>query len=257
MRILIVYFSGTGNTKRISDLMQNEFISGGADCRIVAMEDYCLQRLELDLSEVDLVGIGFPVHAMDAPQIVYDFLKLLPQKTQNYFLFKTAGSAFIRAGSTRLIRHHLAMLGWKLVYEQLFEMPPNAFGTAKPEKVLARYNRCSALAAVTAQDILSGRKHRIREAPMVGLCYAFSRLEKHGAKQSSARWYATGDCNLCGLCAAKCPAENIRIEEGKLVFGDKCLLCLRCWWICPQRAISHKFLRFAFLKEPYELPELS
>lgn len=256
MRILIVYFSGTGNTKRISVLMQREFISGGADCRIVAMEDYCLQRLELDLSGIDLVGIGFPVHAMDAPQIVYDFLELLPKKAQNYFLFKTAGSAFIQAGSTRQIRHHLAMMGWKLVYEQLFEMPPNAFGTAKPEKVLARYNKCSALVSLSTLDILSGNRHRIREAPLVDLCYAFARLEKYGARQSSRRWYANAKCNLCGLCVSQCPAQNIRIEDGKLVFADKCLLCLRCWWICPRRAISHKLLGFAFLKEPYSLPDI-
>jgi len=94
MRILIVYFSGTGNTKRISVLMQREFISGGADCRIVAMEDYCLQRLELDLSGIDLVGIGFPVHAMDAPQIVYDFLELLPRQSPKLLPLQNRGQRF-------------------------------------------------------------------------------------------------------------------------------------------------------------------
>jgi flavodoxin/ferredoxin len=254
MRILIVYFSGTGNTARIAEDLQREFQAQNAQCEILPMEQVTQAKVSLDIQAWDLIGIGFPVHAMDAPQIVYDFLELLPQCRKNYFLFKTAGSAFLQGGSTRRLREKLAFKGLRLSHEQLYVMPPNAFGTANQSKVDKRYYQSLELVKRSAGEILAGIKHRVPEAPLAAACYAFAGLEKHGAAQASKRWQVNEDCNLCGLCAKQCPTENIRIEEGKITFGDSCLLCLRCWWNCPQRAISHSFLKPFFLKEPYQLP---
>ncbi len=41
----------------------------------------------------------------------------------------------------------------------------------------------------------------------------------------------------------------------KLVFGDNCLLCLRCSWICPQGALSHKIMGPFLLKCKFTLPD--
>lgn len=48
------------------------------------------------------------------------------------------------------------------------------------------------------------------------------------------------NCNQCGLCEAICPAENIKIENDKVVFQDRCVSCLACYHRCPQRAINYK-----------------
>jgi ferredoxin len=118
-----------------------------------------------------------------------------------------------------------------------------------------RYYRCRSLAQRSARAIVAGIKTRVPEAPFQKSCYAFARLEKHGASQSSKRWIVNSNCTLCGLCESQCPSANISIQDGKHVFGEKCLLCLRGWWNCPVRAIDHKFLHPFLLKEPYTLPE--
>lgn len=256
MRILILCFSGTGNTLRIADLLCREFSRLENECRVLPVERITQGKETLEPGAWDLIGIGFPVHAMDAPQIVYDLVNLLPKASQKYFLFKTAGSPFLRGGSTIRIREKLANLGWKLRHEQLYVMPPNAFGTARQSKVDKRYYRSRELAVQSASEIISGVRVRVPEAPLRTACYAFAALEKYGARQSSARWTVNADCTLCGLCAAQCPTGNITIEQGKLVFSEKCLICLRCWWNCPTRALSHKSLRLFFLKAPYKLPEI-
>jgi len=256
MRILIVYFSGTGNTARIAQLLQKEALAQDTVCEIMPMEQITLGQALPDFHAWDLIGIGFPVHAMDAPQIVYDFLKLLPKGRIAYFLYKTAGSPMLKGGSSYRIRESLSNLGWRLRHEQLYVMPPNAFGTANPRKIAKRYQQCQQLVKESISEILSGIKRLLPDPSLSSLCYQFAALEKHGAKQSSRRWTVNQNCNQCGLCVAQCPAANIHMEEGKLIFEDKCLLCLRCWWICPQRAISHSFLKPFFLKEPYCLPEL-
>lgn len=256
MRILILYFSGTGNTKRIAEIMQQVFISRNSLCRIIPIEDITRSNEHPDFSQWDKIGIGYPVHAMDAPQIIYDLLDSLPKSHKDYFLFKTAGSSMFSAGSTLRIRERMANLGFRLCHEQLYVMPPNSFGTVSPVKVEKRYQSCRELAICSCEEILSETPHRIPEAPLRELCYAFARMEKHGAKQATRRWTVNADCTLCELCVRECPTENIKIVEGQFEFSNKCLLCLRCWWNCPTRAISHSFLKPFFLKQPYQLPPL-
>jgi ferredoxin len=255
MRTLILHFSGTGNTAYIAKILQGEFIALGSPSEILPMEELTLGRQCPDFSQYDLIGIGFPVHAMDAPQIVYDLLAMLPQGKQDYFLFKTAGSSMLHGGSTRKIREALAIKGWHLLHEQLYVMPPNMFYTQSPAKVAKRCAKAADLARQSVQDIHSGIRKRTPDTSLPGFCYGFARMEKHGARQSSRRWYASDKCTLCGLCAAKCPSENIRIEDGELVFGDSCLLCLRCFWLCPQNALSHKILKPFLLKRKFTLPD--
>lgn len=255
MKILIVNFSGTGNTKRISEVIRDGFRESGHDCELVPMEDITLGRTSPDPDAWDLIGLGFPVHAMDAPRIVYDFIGSLSPTSRGYFLFKTAGSPFLHGGSTWRIRHALAALGWRLCHEQLYVMPPNAFGFASPSKVLKRFNRCRDLALRSVAEICSGYRRIMPEAPLRTACYAFASLEKQGARNASRRWTVNDACIACGLCARSCPAANISMLNHRPQFSDKCLLCLRCWWHCPTRAIGHRIFHPFFLKAPYELPE--
>jgi len=256
MRVLIIQFSGTGNTLRIAQIMCQEFKKQDVDCQIIPMESVVRDLECPDFRAWDLIGIGFPVHAMDAPQILYDFLELLPKTHTRYFLFKTAGSKLLYAGSTYKIRLKLAFLRWKLVHEQLYEMPPNAFGSADSAKLEKRCYKARELAIQSVAEMMCGIKNRLPEPLFRSLCYRFAACEKQGASQASKRWTVSTACSLCRLCAEQCPTKNIGIQEGKLIFGDKCLLCLRCWWNCPTRAISHSFLKPFFLKEPYILPRM-
>jgi hypothetical protein len=202
MRTLILHFSGTGNTAYIAKILQGEFIALGLPSEILPMEELTLGRQCPDFSQYDLIGIGFPVHAMDAPQIVYDLLAMLPQGKQDYFLFKTAGSSMLHGGSTRKIREALAIKGWHLLHEQLYVMPPNMFYTQSPAKVAKRCAKAADLARQSVQDVHSGIRKRTPDTSLPGLCYSFAGMEKHDARQSSRRWYAS-DNALSAVCALR------------------------------------------------------
>ena len=47
---------------------------------------------------------------------------------------------------------------------------------------------------------------------------------------------ATADCKGCGLCAQKCPAKAIPMDNPSLTDKSKCITCMRCVEICPQSA---------------------
>lgn len=46
-------------------------------------------------------------------------------------------------------------------------------------------------------------------------------------------------CVGCGRCAEKCPTNNIRIQNGRPVWGGRCTHCMACIGYCPTEAIEY------------------
>ncbi len=47
---------------------------------------------------------------------------------------------------------------------------------------------------------------------------------------------AGAGCNDCGACGAKCPAGAISMENPKVTDEKKCISCMACTAVCPQKA---------------------
>ena len=50
---------------------------------------------------------------------------------------------------------------------------------------------------------------------------------------------ATDVCIGCGKCVELCPLNNIRLENGKPVWGKHCTHCMACICYCPKEAIEY------------------
>ena len=50
---------------------------------------------------------------------------------------------------------------------------------------------------------------------------------------------ATDACIGCGKCVELCPLNNIRLENGKPVWGKHCTHCMACICDCPKEAIEY------------------
>lgn len=81
-RILVTYFTRTGNTKKVAEAIYDEL---GGDKAIAP-----LGKVE-DVSRFDLVFIGFPVQSHSVPYPVETFLKAVPAGLKAA-LFSTHGS---------------------------------------------------------------------------------------------------------------------------------------------------------------------
>ena len=89
-KVCIFLFSGTGMTKYVIDKLKNEFEIKQINVDIHFIENTQIEKVQF--INYDIVGIAYPVHAFNAPRIVIDFARKLPNnKTVNTFIISTVG----------------------------------------------------------------------------------------------------------------------------------------------------------------------
>ncbi|MBN2298173.1 MAG: hypothetical protein JXM72_06240 [Deltaproteobacteria bacterium] len=83
MKILVAYYSKTGNTKAVAESIFHELQKEGAEIKPI--------KEVTNPDEYTLIFCGFPVHAHSVPVAVHNFIKKLSQG-QKLALFSTHGS---------------------------------------------------------------------------------------------------------------------------------------------------------------------
>lgn len=267
LRILLCYFSGTGNTKHVANILAQAFQRRKCKVDLHPITLHLIRK-KISIYDYDCIGIGYPVHAFNAPKIVFDFINSLSTNSKKrLFLFRTAGDPLLHAGGTTIIRSVLARHGFKVFYERLFIMPANVLFPFNPRlsKQLLRHAESHARFMVKE---LNSQKMRLKSYPkwLHYLALLFSTLETWGTSRLFRYFHVNNQCNLCKICLQSCPMENISIQSNHIQYGRVCTFCLRCVYNCPQKAISLKGFNFFLLKEynlantiaqPHETPYLS
>ncbi len=98
MKVLVSYYSDTGNTKKVADAIY--------DAVTESEKDICLATEASNVSEYDLIFCGFPVHSMGLPGKMETFVKSLPEGTKVAF-FATHGS--LRGGELAITAFFAAL----------------------------------------------------------------------------------------------------------------------------------------------------
>ena len=255
-QVTIFYFSGTGNTAYVANQIAVAFAENDSKCQLVPMEDVILKRKVIDLENTDIIGIGFPVHAMDAPEIVYKFVDLLPVGNYKYFIFKTAGDPMLNGGSTQTIREMLRTKAWESIHDSLFVMPSNVGKNPNPEMIKHLALIAQKHAEQVTSDINGGIIVSEPKSKLNGIFKAFGKMESKGASKNSDRWRVNEDCIHCGKCVSNCPTKNITSEGTKLVFGKNCIWCFRCSFHCPTQAIMMSKMFDKMRIKPYDIERI-
>ncbi len=252
----ICYFSGTGNTLFVGKRLAIHLASNGYIVDLIAIEDIILGRRNFKNKDYDLVGLGFPVHAMDAPQIVYDFANRLDSGRFDYFLFKTAGDPIFDGGLFLPLRRIIGTKGGRCLHQAMYVMPPNMGYNRCPEALKHMAIIADKQAAKIAGEIARGIIVKEKDRVIGPLFDMFGGLEKHGTKKLSSSWRVSDACIHCGKCIKNCPTRNITQEALQIRFNKSCILCLRCYMNCPVHAIIAPKLFARVMVKPYDLEKL-
>jgi ferredoxin len=252
MRLLLLYFSGTGNTDYVAHYLVRKLAELPVEIELRTIEHQPPEALP----DFDLLAAGFPVYAADSPLFFQEYLQRLPHgEGRGAFAFCTKGAW---AGSA--VRHNLTRLaarGYTPLGGGAVGMPGSDglsmvgkgswFARTALEKDYDQLKDADRLveemAAVVAQ-LLDGRQAETLRVPLPSRIKAslsdrawvwLYRLSEDWAR---ARLHADERCEGCGLCQRLCPVDNVEVRDGRAHFAEHCVLCLRCLHACPCEAIQ-------------------
>ncbi len=242
-KILICYFSGTGNTKKVVDLAKTCFESEGAEVTLFNIDD---GELTYELNEFDALGISYPIHAFNAPSIVVKFAKSLKklkrgkkEPKKQLFVIKTSGEPLALNNISSLkIKSILSRKGYNLTNEYHYCMPYNIIFRHTDNMAYRMWDLVQKVLPVECKEILDGKKVKFKYFPFGHFLAWIFRIEHWGGRVNGKRYKVSDKCVQCGLCVKRCPVNNIKIENGKFVFGKNCLMCMRCSFYCPKDAFK-------------------
>lgn len=245
MQVVLIYFSQTGNTRKIAHAMADAFRDHGHCVDIQSLKDATRE----DAIKGELLGVGTPCFSNQSPTPVKNYLRALPPLDgKRSFVFATSSGAPGRVlyDMTRLLREKGAhVLGGFLARGQVHHPAPHMVGQfpGRPnEEDLARARHfadtvAEHVAAQRVDPLPGGRADAVvfhqgfYEWMGTVISDGMSRLLLPEPKLDPER------CDQCNWCAVECPMENISLRPYPIL-GDRCIRCYHCLTGCPQRAYS-------------------
>ncbi|MDD4291255.1 MAG: EFR1 family ferrodoxin [Clostridia bacterium] len=267
-KALIYVFSGTGNTVLAANMIAADLEKVGYCCKLVRItRDY---DDSIDINEYDLIAVGYPIHAFNAPQIVKKYIRKLPvaREKKRAFIFKTSGEPFSpnNASSATIVRM-LRRRNIEVLTDTHMLMPYNIMFRYKDGLAKQMYLHTEGMCELIVKRITSNEQFKpLRYNVFTKLFAYILRIQWFGAWINGPLFFSKKKlCNGCGKCVELCPAKNISLKDGRAKFHMHCTMCMGCSMGCPQDAIRPGFLTpwkvngnypFEKLLADNELPEV-
>jgi ferredoxin/flavodoxin len=256
-KIVLYFFSGTGNTLWVSNIFADEMRKYGTEAKIIPLPCPPPENIDEDTT----LAIAFPVYSQTAPPFVCDWLRSLPEtrKATPVIIISTL------AGFSGLVKgpfHHLLKKkGYRPLAVREFIMPPNFIHQYSDERKNSRVRELAKPAIVNFAKEVAGGNAKWPQRPSILNVFQFmsEKMFRHCGSGWLGRGFKvdTGKCTRCGLCAKLCPVNNIVAGNGGFPSWDgKCQQCLRCISYCPVNAIDNGRMRFLY-HPIYKCPGIS
>ncbi len=243
MKFLLVYFTGTYNTRFLTDEIESRLVKNGH--QVDRVEINC-QTEVVDTNGYDYIGFSYPIYGFNSPRPFDRYVKKLQfSKGQKCFIYKNSGEtlAMNNASSAKLIRL-IKRRKAVLAGEYHFVMPYNIHFPYDREFVRQILEKDAKLADILVHDLENGVVKKIKSKKLYNFAAWFVAIQKIAGDINS--WlYKVDDekCTKCMKCVKSCPQNNVYVnEKGKIKFKHHCDMCMRCSFFCPTDAIKIGFL---------------
>lgn len=241
MKGVLYYFSGTGNTMWVANKIKENFKSYGIDISLINMES----EKPINIKCYDFMIIGSVVYSGLEPKIVNDFLKKLPDTKKRIKTIVYSTQASKSSSAILSMAKKLTQKGYDIVIQSAIRMPNDRYfilgkksSLEEEKEILGRSSE--KIKELTKLFIENKRLKECNSKIKMSFGRIYGKFLRNSLPKLSKNITASKECIKCGLCLRNCPKSNITFENGRAVFHSKCMLCLRCIYVCPINAIRYK-----------------
>lgn len=236
MKTVIYYFSGTGNTEKVVNAAADALRGHGWDAAACAIER--AENVAETVAACGSIGIGYPVHAFNAPASVIRFAEELPAQEQPkpFYIFKTSGEPLaLNNISSCKLRAVLEKKNYVFQSEYHYVMPYNIIFRHTDKMAYRMWETAKRLIPIDCADLAAGIPAAEKSFPFGSALAWIMRVEHWGGRWNGKMYSVDESCVHCMKCVKTCPTHNITYENGKFCFGGDCLMCMRCAFHCPKK----------------------
>lgn len=233
---MILYFSGTGNSRYAAQLLSGETEDRAEDINHFIKEG----KYPTFFSDVPYV-IVTPVYAWRIPRVVEDFIRRcsFEGRKEAYFVI-TCGDSIGDAAryACRLCQEvgflyrGTADIVMPENYITLFQAPSSEECIRLLRKAEKRIREIGQIICQSGELKPEGKPSWLLSSVVNPLFYTFY--------VTSKGFYAEDLCNGCGLCQKVCPCNVIILVDGKPQWQEGCTQCMACISSCPVQAIEYR-----------------
>lgn len=249
----IVYFSPTGNVKHLAYKIAYQ----------LEVNEEAVFPLEFtkpeSLVQKEHLVLLYPVHGFNASRTVKRFVNNLPAGIFQSVSLIGVGctTIWLNAAVSNDLRKVLQAKKHPIIVDEILGMPLT-FIMSFPDKVSYELIEESELKIKEIGQAIIYKKESQHIVPFKArVVNLMGKIESPAARLFGLELYANKKCDSCSICWNNCPEQNIKQHtNGKPKFGFNCIMCMRCIYNCPQKAISPRFSKFIPISKGYSLKKL-
>lgn len=233
---MILYFTGTGNSKFVSD-----YLAESLNDESISLNDVIKNKKKLKFNSERPYVVVAAIYAWRFPLIIEKLIRKAEFIGNKSIYF--VGTMESQTGNCAKYLQKLSeekkmkFMGFSGV-----AMPNNyVIGGKLPDKKEAYAKIKSAIPQIRSisDKIALGEKlHKTDKTPFSAILSGMINSMFNKYMVSSKNFNVSDKCILCGKCVDFCPVNNVIIKDGKPSFGEKCLNCYSCINRCPEEAIN-------------------
>ena len=234
---MIVYFSGTGNSRYCAQMLADKL-----EDELLDSFDFINNGISAELISATPWVFIAPTYCWQLPHIFQQFILTSRfEGCKDAYFIMTCGSDIGNAGEKIQKLCGEVGLNFRGVipvvmpenYIAMFEVPQTEI--AKRIVLVAKRALLKAIRTIRNGEKFPVRKvnfiDKLKSGPLNPIFYKLCVKAKP--------FYVTESCIGCGKCANSCVLNNISIKDGRPEWGDACTHCMACICGCPTEAIEY------------------